>query len=176
MLKLYVNVDGWARENPGDAAIGVVLTDEHGNVVDEHGQRIGRSSKAMAKYKAFIEGARRAMAYSPEEAVFLTDDHTLVNQLNGITHPREPHLQRLTHVARSMLEQFPKWRVNYVEQDAIRAAQQLAVKAHREHARQQREHTQLCRQLEGLLRELSTDELRRVVNYVRSLYPAGADQ
>ncbi len=176
MLKLFVNVDGWVRDNPGEAAIGVVLTDEHGNVIDELSQRIGRAPKNMAKYKAFIEGARRAMAYAPEEAVFLTDDHMLANQLNGVTHPREPHLQRLTQVARSLLEQFPKWRGNLVEHDGNRAAQQLAVKAFRDHARQQREHTQLRRQLEGLLRDLSTDELRRVLNYVRTLHPAGADQ
>ncbi len=171
MLKLFVNVEGCARGSPGDAAIGVVLTDERGNVVEELSERIGRTTQNMAEYKALIQGARRAIAYSPEEAVFLTDNPVIANQLNGLCQARAPHLQHLNQVALGLLSQLSKWRVNYIEQDGNRTAQRLAVEAFREHARDERQRSVLRQQVESLLGNLSTEELRKVLAYVRNLPP-----
>ncbi|MFO8034530.1 MAG: ribonuclease HI family protein [Candidatus Bipolaricaulota bacterium] len=176
MLKLFVSVEGCARGNPGEGAIGVLLTDERANVVEELSECVGRTTQGMAEYKALIQGARRAIAYAPEEVVFLTDDQMVANQLNGLCQAREPHLQHLAQVALGLLAQIPKWRVNYIERDGNRAAQRLAEEAFREHAREERERSILCQQVEGLLRELSTDELRKVLTYIRSLLPAGTQR
>ena len=40
-MKLVVNVDGGARGNPGPAAIGVVISNPDGNVIDELAEPIG---------------------------------------------------------------------------------------------------------------------------------------
>ncbi len=171
MVKLFVNVNGAARGSPGEAAIGVVLADERGQVVEECGERVGRAPYNAAGYKALIEGARRAIAYSPEEVVFFTDNQRVANQVNGLTPVREPHLQHLLHSVVGLLEQLPSWRVNCVEPDANRTAHRLVEQAFRERAREERERHALCQQVEVVLRTLSVDELRKVLAYVRSVRP-----
>ncbi len=171
MVKLFVNVNGAARGSPGEAAIGVVLADERGQVVEECGQRVGRATHNAAGYKALMEGARRAIAYTPEEAVFFTDNQRVANQVNGLSPVREPHLQHLLQRVASMLDQLPSWRVNCVEPDANRAAHRLVEQAFRERIREERERHVLCQQVEVMLRTLSVDELRKVLAYVRSIRP-----
>ncbi len=173
MTKLFVHVDGGSRGNPGQAAVGLVLTDEHGVVVEEWGQRIGRATNNVAAYKALIEGIRRSLAHNPEEAVFLTDNHLVANQVNGLRHTREPHLQHLNLIARGLLEQLPKWRVNHIERDANSAARRLTEQAFREQLREERERRTLCAQAEALLRELPVEQLRNALTHIRSLRPRG---
>ncbi len=173
MLKLFVSVEGCAQGCPGIAAIGVIIADERGKVVEELSERIGRMSQEMAEYNALIRGAQHVLAYSPEEVVFLTDDQTVANQLNGLCQPREPHLQHLNQVAVGILKQLPKWRVNYIEGDGNRAAQRLAAEAFREHAREERERGALRQQVEAAVGQLTSHELRKVLAYIRSLRPTG---
>jgi hypothetical protein len=75
MDKLFVYVDGGARAEPGEAGIGIAITDALGNVVDEISELIGRSTTEVAEYRALIEGCRRALTYKPQSVVFFTDNH-----------------------------------------------------------------------------------------------------
>ncbi|RLE31546.1 hypothetical protein DRJ54_00020 [Candidatus Acetothermia bacterium] len=167
--KLFVHTCGISRGNPGAAAVGLLLLDEQGHVVEEVGELIGRATPEVAEYKALIAGARKAADYSPDEAVFLTDSHVLVNQVNGVSQPREPHLQYLNQLALELLGQLPKWRLNYLESDANSAARRLAEQAFREKNRSERERARLARELSERLSLLSLDELRKVESFIRSL-------
>ena len=60
--KLTVNVDGGARGNPGPAAIGVVVRDADGEVLEERGERIGRATNNVAEYRALLRGIELAAA------------------------------------------------------------------------------------------------------------------
>ncbi len=55
-----VNVDGGARGNPGPAAIGAVLTTPDGEVLERHGERIGKATNNVAEYRALLLGLERA--------------------------------------------------------------------------------------------------------------------
>jgi len=167
--KLFVYTCGISHGNPGAAAIGIALLDEQGHLVEEVGELIGRATPQVAEYKGLISGARKAASYAPEEAVFLTDSHSLVNQINGISQPREPHLQYLNQLALECLGQLPKWRLNYVDADANSVAHRLAERAFRERIRSERERTRLTRELSELLALLSLDELKKVEAFIRSL-------
>lgn len=169
MRKLFINTCGISHGNPGAAAIGIALLDEQGHLVEEVGELIGRATPEVAEYKGLISGARKAAAYAPEEAVFLTDSHPLVNQINGISQPREPHLQYLNQLALGCLGQLPKWRLNYVDPDANSVAHRLAERAFRERIRSERERIRLTRELSELLSLLSLDELKKVEAFIRSL-------
>jgi len=169
MRKLFVHVDGASRGNPGEAAIGVLLTDEHGNTVEEVSELIGQATNNVAEYRALIEGIRRALNYLPEEAIFLTDNELVANQINGLYRVREPHLQHLNQQALELLSRLPRWRVNYIEREANYRAHRLAMRAFRERTRQEREKSRLLNEIEGVLRELDLDGLRRVLSYVNSL-------
>jgi ribonuclease HI len=167
--KLFVHVDGASRGNPGEAAIGVLLTDEHGNTIEEVSELIGQATNNVAEYRALIEGVRRALNYLPEEAIFLTDNELVANQINGLYRVREPHLQHLNQRVLELLSRLPRWRVNYIEREANYKAHRLAMRAFRERTRQERERSRLLNEIEDVLRDLDLDDLRRVLSYANSL-------
>ncbi|MCX7750552.1 MAG: reverse transcriptase-like protein [Candidatus Bipolaricaulota bacterium] len=171
MRKIYVNVHGTARGNPGEAAIGILVTDEKGEPLSQVGRLIGRATAEVAEYKALLEGIRLAVDLAPEEAVFLTDHPLVANQINGFSAPREPHLLHLNRCALELLAQLPRWRVSLVEPEVNHPACRLADGAFRERTRLERERAELLRELDHLLAALPLDDLRRVVSHVRSLRP-----
>jgi ribonuclease HI len=67
MAKLTVNVDGGARGNPGPAAIGVVVRDADGAVVESVGETIGATTNNVAEYRALLRGVELAAAHGATE-------------------------------------------------------------------------------------------------------------
>ncbi|MBV8734928.1 MAG: reverse transcriptase-like protein, partial [Solirubrobacterales bacterium] len=59
-VKLVVNVDGGARGNPGPAAIGVVVSDPDGTVLQEIAEGIGLATNNVAEYRALLRGVAAA--------------------------------------------------------------------------------------------------------------------
>ena len=57
---MTVHVDGGARGNPGPAAIGVVISDGAGVVIDEVAERIGVATNNVAEYRALLRGLERS--------------------------------------------------------------------------------------------------------------------
>jgi len=167
--KLFIYVSGISRGNPGEAAVGTILTDEQGHVVEEAAQLIGRTTVRVAEYKALIEGVRKAIDYAPDEAVFLTDSPAVANQINGISQPREPHLLYLNQLALELLAQLQKWRVNYIDREANGTAHRLAEHAFRERIRSERQRTKLIRDIELSLQELSLEQLRKLQAFIQRL-------
>ncbi len=169
MRKIFVNVDGSSRGNPGESAIGVLITDDKGQVLTQVAKLIGRATNNVAEYKALLEGIRLAIELCPDEAVFLTDNQLVANQVNGFYQVREPHLEHLNHHVLDLLAQLPRWRVNFVEREINHPAHRLAEQAFRERTRQERERTGLIREIGYLLDDLPTEELRRLIPHLRSL-------
>ena len=52
---INVFTDGGARGNPGEAAVGVYITDENKNELAGFGKKIGFATNNVAEYKAVIE-------------------------------------------------------------------------------------------------------------------------
>ncbi len=129
MEKLLIYFDGASQGNPGDAAIGVVLTDGKGNVIEEISKYIGRATNNVAEYRALIEAAQAALEYMPQKAIFLTDSQLVANQINGIYRVRQPHLDLLNREAEDLLKRIPQWQVRYIERTANWQAHRLAQKA-----------------------------------------------
>jgi len=141
MEKVFVYVDGRARNGPGEAGIGIAITDKDGNVLEEVSRLIGRTTSEVAEHRALIEGAQRAQAYSPQAAIFFVDNQNLANGVNGLFASRQPHLRHLIEEAKALLGQFPQWRVNLIDRDANRLAQRLV-----EQAFHSRIHSQVTRE------------------------------
>ncbi len=167
--KLFVYISGISQGNPGTAAIGVALLDAQGHAVEEISQVIGRASPLVAEYKALLSGCRAASSYAPEDVVFFSDSNALVNQVSGVSQPREPHLQRLKQLVGECLAGLPRWRMNYVAPDANSVARRLAERAFHERVRTERQRARLVSELNDLLSLLSLDELRKVESYIQSL-------
>jgi ribonuclease HI len=169
MDKLFVYIAGRAQGEPGDAGIGVAIIDKDGNIIEEVSHLIGRATSQVARYRALIEGAEHALAYSPQSIILFTDDQHLVNQINGVFPTREPHLKHLLEVAKGVLNQFSRWRVNFVDRDVNHRAPRLVEQAfhNRIQARITREHLQI--RLTARVAALSDEDLKQVIEYAEHL-------
>ncbi|UCF10882.1 MAG: ribonuclease HI family protein [Candidatus Bipolaricaulota bacterium] len=169
MDKLFVYVDGTARGEPGDAAIGIVITDTEGNVVQEASRLIGRSTSLVAEYRALIEGCRLAHGHGPDSVIVFTDNQQLANHINGVFDTRRPNLRHLVEEAKSILNGFPEWRVNYIDRAANRRAPRLVERAYHHRIQEQVARERLQAVILSRTASLSEDDLQRVVDFVDDL-------
>jgi ribonuclease HI len=169
MDKLFVYVDGAAKGEPGEAGIGVAITDHDGEAIEEISLLIGRTTSEVAEYQALIEGCRRALAYKPSSVVFFTDNQRVANYVNRVFETREPHIKHLVELALGLLNQFPRWRVNYVDQNANVRAPRLVEQAFHQsiQAQMTRERMELI--LLGRASSLSDEAMQRLIDYAERL-------
>jgi ribonuclease HI len=113
-LSLVVHVDGGARGNPGPAAIGVVVSDRDGSVLDELGERIGVATNNVAEYRALLRGLERAAALGAREIEIVNDSELVARQLTGAYKVKHPSMKPLYEEAMSALRGFDRWRIRSV--------------------------------------------------------------
>jgi ribonuclease HI len=114
ILKVVVNVDGGARGNPGPAAIGVVVSDPDGTVIDEVAERIGVATNNVAEYRAVIKGIERAQALGAGELELIGDSELVARQLTGAYKVKHPSMKPLHAQALAALGRFDSWRIRTV--------------------------------------------------------------
>jgi ribonuclease HI len=113
-VKLVVHVDGGARGNPGPAAIGVVVSEPDGTVIDELGEQIGVATNNVAEYKALIRGLERARALGADEIEIVNDSELVARQLTGAYKVKHPAMKPLYLDATEALRGFGAWRIRSV--------------------------------------------------------------
>jgi ribonuclease HI len=113
-VKLVVHVDGGARGNPGPAAIGVVIADAAGTLVEQHGERIGEATNNVAEYRALLRGLERARALGASEVEVIGDSELIAKQVNGDYKVKHAGLKPLHTQALQALRGFARWRVRTV--------------------------------------------------------------
>ncbi len=83
MNKLIINTDGGSRGNPGPAGIGVVFSDEEGEVIASFKECIGEETNNTAEYRALILALTKAKDFEFTEAECRLDSELVVKQLLG---------------------------------------------------------------------------------------------
>ncbi len=124
-MKLVVHVDGGARGNPGPAAIGVVVSDETGALVDEVGEAIGEATNNVAEYRALLRGLERAQALGASEVEVVGDSELVAKQVTGQYKVKHAGLRPLHAEALRALTAFDSWRVRTVPRAQNAAADAL---------------------------------------------------
>ena len=76
-------IDGGSRGNPGPSAIGVVLEDARGPVLDTVSRAIGVGTNNVAEYRALLAGLEMAERAGRREVEVLSDSELLVKQMRG---------------------------------------------------------------------------------------------
>jgi ribonuclease HI len=115
VLKLVVNVDGGARGNPGPAAIGAVVQDGDGEVLEERGERIGTATNNVAEYKALLLGIERARELGANELELVGDSELVVRQVKGEYKVKDATLRELHGEVRQALRPFgDRWSIRHV--------------------------------------------------------------
>ena len=128
MTRARLHTDGGARGNPGPAGIGVVLTDEQGNVLAERYEGIGSTTNNVAEYRALIAGLELALERGVTELEVALDSALVVAQVNGEWKIRNDRLRSLAVRARSLLGRFEKATIVHVKRELNADADRLANK------------------------------------------------
>jgi ribonuclease HI len=124
-VKLVLHVDGGARGNPGPAAIGVVVSDAEGTLLEQIGERIGVATNNVAEYRALLRGLERARALGASEVEVVGDSELVAKQLNGQYKVKHAGLKPLHAEAQRALAAFARWRVRTVPRAQNAAADAL---------------------------------------------------
>jgi ribonuclease HI len=83
MKEIFIYTDGGSRGNPGKSAIGVVLVNEVGNIIQEYGGFIGVATNNIAEYKALIKGLELASKKKTNFITCVSDSQLMIKQLTG---------------------------------------------------------------------------------------------
>ncbi len=114
MSRAIVNVDGGARGNPGPAAIGVVVRDAEGTVIEELGEKIGEATNNVAEYRALLKGIELAAAHGVDELELVGDSELVVRQVEGRYKVKNPGMKALHAEVKKALAGFGSWSIRHV--------------------------------------------------------------
>jgi ribonuclease HI len=124
-MKLIVNVDGGARGNPGPAAIGAVVQDAGGDVLEERGERIGKATNNVAEYRALLLGIERARELGASELELVGDSELIVRQVKGEYKVKDATLRELHGEVQRALRPFESWSIRHVRRERNAEADRL---------------------------------------------------
>lgn len=129
-LRATVNVDGGARGNPGPAAVGVVVRDADGTVLEERGEAIGVATNNVAEYRALLLGIERAAALGASELDLVGDSELIVRQVEGRYKVKDATLRELHKQVRAALAPFEgSWSIRHVKRKLNADADRLVNEA-----------------------------------------------
>jgi ribonuclease HI len=111
---LVLHVDGGARGNPGPAAVGVVISEPDGTVVEEVAETIGHATNNVAEYRAVLKGLERASALDAGEVRIVNDSELIAKQLTGDYKVKHPSMVPLFNEAKAKLAEFSAWSITTV--------------------------------------------------------------
>jgi len=92
--------DGGARGNPGPAAIGYVLLDPAGAVIEARADYVGTTTNNVAEYRALIAGLEAAGRHHASPLTVCMDSELVVRQMTGEYRVKHQGLKPLHTAAR----------------------------------------------------------------------------
>ena len=129
MAKVTVNVDGGARGNPGPAAVGVVVRNGTGEVLEERGETIGRATNNVAEYRALLLGIEMAAAHGASELELIGDSELVVRQVEGRYKVKDATMRELHTEVKRALQPFESWSIRHVRREQNADADRLVNEA-----------------------------------------------
>jgi len=127
--RLRLRVDGGSRGNPGTGAIGAVLEDSDGRVLETVSRVIGVCTNNVAEYRALLAGLEIAQKAGAQELEVLADSELLVKQVRGEYRVKNAGLKPLHEEAMGRLRQFRRVSVRHVRREDNAEADRLVNKA-----------------------------------------------
>ncbi len=97
-IKIYT--DGASRSNPGEAASGVYITDERGNLINGFGKRLGIATNNVAEYTAVLLAydwliENKSKFDNLQQINFYMDSNLVYSQLTGLFKLKNPVMASL---------------------------------------------------------------------------------
>ncbi|MDO8270087.1 MAG: reverse transcriptase-like protein [Candidatus Levybacteria bacterium] len=106
--KLTIFGDGGSRGNPGPAAYGFAVFDEHGQLLYSEGKRLGVATNNVAEYSSVINALRYVISHHSEASVvhFKLDSLLIASQMAGKFKIKHPSMKELFITAKRLEEQL----------------------------------------------------------------------
>jgi ribonuclease HI len=124
-VKATLYADGGSRGNPGPAAAGAVLYDEHGDVLREVGTFLGTTTNNVAEWTALLQGLEAALELGVDDLAVRMDSELVVKQLAGTYRVKHAGLIPLHARAKGLLRRFASVDVQHVRRKQNAAADAL---------------------------------------------------
>jgi ribonuclease HI len=125
-MHLNIYADGASWGNPGPAAIGVIIKDEHEKVIVKVSQYIGEHTNNQAEYQAVIAALKEAIRFKADATTLYLDSELVAKQLNGSYKVRNLFLFPLHKEAVELSKKFTRLSVVLVGHDGNNEAHALA--------------------------------------------------
>ena len=129
MSQVTANVDGGARGNPGPAAIGVVIRDAGGEVLEEVGERIGEATNNVAEYRALLRGIELAQSHGATRLELIGDSELVVRQVEGRYKVKNAGMKALHEQVKRGLREVDSWSIRHVRREQNADADRLVNEA-----------------------------------------------
>jgi ribonuclease HI len=121
-VKATLYADGGSRGNPGPAASGAVLFDEHGAVLREVGTYLGVSTNNVAEWTGLLTGLEAALDLGVDNIAVRLDSELVVKQISGVYRVKNEGLIPLHAQAKVLLRKFAHVDVQHVRRKFNAAA------------------------------------------------------
>jgi ribonuclease H / adenosylcobalamin/alpha-ribazole phosphatase len=129
-MKVIVEADGGSRGNPGPAGYGtVVWSADHGAVLAESKQSIGRATNNVAEYSGLIAGLEEAVTLGATDVDVLMDSKLVVEQMSGRWKVKHPDLAELHQQATALSTRFGRITYAWIPRSKNSHADRLANEA-----------------------------------------------
>ncbi len=125
-MRATLHTDGGARGNPGPAGIGILLTDEKGEVIAELARGLGQTTNNVAEYEAVIAGLELALDRGVTDVRVAVDSELVVHQLKGEWKIKNDRLRSLAVRARALMSRFASASIEHVPREHNAGADRLA--------------------------------------------------
>lgn len=143
--KIIVYIDGGSRGNPGPAGIGLVISNEEGNVLKKYSEYLGdRLTNNAAEYQALIFALKKIKALFGKKKIqdieieIRSDSELLVKQMTGLYKIVAPEIQPLFIKAWNLKIDLGKVNFKLVPREENKEADRLVNNALDSQARSQK--------------------------------------
>jgi ribonuclease HI len=124
--QLSIYTDGASRGNPGEAGAGVIIYNEHGELVKKVKRYLGTTTNNVAEYSALIIALAEAQQLKGEVLHIFSDSELMVRQMNGIYKVKDSKMKVLASEARKLLSHFTHYTISAIERKKNKEADTLA--------------------------------------------------
>lgn len=129
METLHIYSDGGSRGNPGPAAVGVVLKDTKGHIVEEVSRTIGIATNNVAEYLGAIYGLQEAMYRKASHVVLHLDSQLVARQLKGEYKVKDQDMRKFCDLALNLFRGFGKVEIVEIPREMNKEADALVNRA-----------------------------------------------
>ena len=128
-LQLILYIDGASRGNPGNAGVGVWITNREGKEIVRMSRYLGHKTNNEAEYWALLLGLREAKRLGGDSIRIFTDSELIERQVKGLYRVKNLNLKILHGTVIRNLQEFSSFEIESIPREQNREADRLANQA-----------------------------------------------